>query len=732
MRKLFLVVSILVVLSLSGCAAVPNAVSAVANLGRSAAPVAQAQATAVPSTTNTNQAQQVAPPANVPAGIADLQNALSNLYTTVSPSVVNINVLMSATSGELALPNIPEHQDIPNMPFGDQGNTPQAAALGSGFVWDNQGHIVTNNHVVEGASRISVTFSDGLTLAAEVVGTDPQSDLAVIKVDPTKVDTLRPVTVGDSTQVKPGQFVVAIGNPFGLEGSMTFGIVSALGRSLPVGSTLLSGSSYTIPDIIQTDAPVNPGNSGGALIDMTGRLIGVPTAIESSTQSSAGVGFAVPSVIVQQVVPELIKNGAVQHPYIGIRGGTLTSQVAEAMNLPASTRGALVVEVTPGSPAEKAGLKGSTETITIDGLDAEVGGDVITAVNGQAIRDFEDLTTFLARSGRVGDAINLTILRNGTIQSVTVTLAARPEEETAQTPSLPQEPQQQPTPGQGGGQTAPTTGVYLGVTGMTVTPEIAQAMDLGDREGVLVVEVSSNSPAEQAGLKGSDNPVSLNNEQLMVGGDVIIAVDGKAITTVEELIAAVRAKQAGDTLELTILRDGQEQTVTATLANRGSATGQSAATPEGQATPETQTTPETGTTPETQASPAPESTATPQAGGSTSTTGAPWMGINGISVTAEIAQFLGLGDERGVLVMNVVADSPAEKAGLKGAGVGMGQGRFLTADVIVAVNGTAVSTMEELVSEIQRADVGDTLNLTVFRNGERQEIPVTLAARPQQ
>jgi S1-C subfamily serine protease len=386
--------------------------------------------------------------------------------------------------------------------------------------------------------------------------------------------------------------------------------------------------------------------------------------------------------------------------------------------------------VTPDSPAARAGLRGSTETTQIDGLDAQIGGDVITAVDGQPVRDFEDLTTYLARTGRVGQTVNLTILRNGNVQSVSVTLAARPAEtETAQVPQqqVPQLPGQQQTPE----QQAPRSGVYLGVTGMTVTPDIAQAMDLGNREGVLVVEVSPNSPAEKAGLKGSERPVDLGGEQMMIGGDVITAVDGKAITAVEELVAAVRAKQAGDTLELTIIRDGQEQTVTATLANRGESTAQGQQG-QGAATPETQATPQTQTTPETQASPAPQ--ATPRAGGSTGqpAAGAPWMGINGISVTAEIAQFLGLGDERGVLVMNVVQGSPAEQAGLKGAGLGSGQGRFVSADVIVAVNGTAVSTMEELVSEIQRGQVGDTLNLTVVRNGERQEIPVTLAARPQQ
>ena len=894
MRKLFLVISVLVVLSLSGCAAVPGAVSAVANLSRSVAPAAQAQATAVaPSTQGSDQSgstnsQPAAPLAqNVPAGIAEIQNVLSNLYSTVSPSVVNINVMMNATPGQSALPDVPNMPNIPGSPFGDQGNQGgfQSAALGSGFVWDNQGHIVTNNHVVDGATRISVTFSDGLTLPAELVGRDPESEVAVIKIDPTKVSNLRPVTLGDSTLVKPGQFVVAIGNPFGLEGTMTFGIVSALGRSLPVGGAFSTAGSYTIPDIIQTDAPVNPGNSGGVLVDMTGRVVGIPTAIESQSGSSAGIGFAVPSVIVQKVVPALISTGTFEHPYIGIRGGSLTSQVAEAMGLSATTRGALVVDVTPGSPAEKAGLKGSTKTTQIDGLDAQIGGDVITAINGQQVRDFEDLTTYLARTAKVGDQVNLTILRNGNVQSVIATLAARPAQSgTAQAPQLgqgqgqgqatPNAPQTQPAPRAGsvylgvtgmtltpdvaqamnlnnnaqgvlvvnvvpgspaeqaglkgsnqpvnlngqqmmvggdvitavdgkaistveelvaavqaknagdtmtltinrngqeqtvtatlatrgasgqGGQTAPATpeqgqgqatpnapqtqpapragSVYLGVTGMTLTPDIAQAMNLNNNaQGALVVNVVPGSPAEQAGLKGSNQPVNLNGQQMMVGGDVITAVDGKAISTVEELVAAVQAKNAGDTMTLTINRNGQEQTVTATLAARGASGqgGQTApATPETQATPQAQATPQTQA-PATQA--APGTQATPGTGSSsgaaTPAAGGPWLGVNGVTVSAQIAQMMGLGDQRGVLLMNVVPGSPAEKAGLKG--VGLGQGQFVNADIIVAVDGKNITTMDELVSAIQGKQVGDTITLTVLRNGQQQDVKVTLGARPAQ
>lgn len=262
------------------------------------------------------------------------------------------------------------------------------------------------------------------------MGRDADSDLAVISVDPAKV-TLQSVTVADSTQVKPGQLVVAIGNPFGLEGSMSFGIVSAVGRSLPANSRASdpagSAASYTIPDVIQTDAPVNPGNSGGVLLDLNGNLIGVPTAIESAVDSSAGVGFAVPAVIVQNVVPELIEKGKVEHPYIGIKGTTLTSQLAQAMDLRETQRGVLVVSVTAGSPAAAAGLRGSAKATEIGGEQVQVGGDVITAIDGTPIRDFEDLTAYLARSAKVGQQVALTILRDGKTETVSLTLAARPE-----------------------------------------------------------------------------------------------------------------------------------------------------------------------------------------------------------------------------------------------------------------------------------------------------------------
>jgi 2-alkenal reductase len=322
------------VLALSACTAnLPDALASLTGLTSSHTATAPAAAPA--------QIAQAAPgTAPVIAG-SDLQEALQSVYKTVNPSVVNIRVTQTASGRSPGTPR------TPGLPFGQPGGPRVAQALGSGFVWDQHGHIVTNNHMVDGADQIEVTFYDGLSVSATVVGRDPDSDLAVLKVDPAKVSTLRPVTVSDSTQVKVGQFTVAIGNPFGLEGTMTFGIVSALGRTLPANNssdlTAQNAPTYTIPDVIQTDAPVNPGNSGGVLLDLDGRLIGVPSAIESPAGTSAGIGFAIPSAIVQQVVPALIQTGRYEHPWIGISGTTLTSEMAGAMGLPATQRGTLVV-----------------------------------------------------------------------------------------------------------------------------------------------------------------------------------------------------------------------------------------------------------------------------------------------------------------------------------------------------------------------------------------------------
>ncbi|MBI5034228.1 MAG: trypsin-like peptidase domain-containing protein [Chloroflexi bacterium] len=351
--------------------------------------------------------------------VSDFESSLINIYSQVSPSVVAIDVVESRA----ASPNLP--QNHPNFGPG------QATALGSGFVWDTSGHIVTNNHVVDGATQIQVTFSDGSSAAAKIVASDPDSDLAVISVS-VPANQLKPVQIADSTQVKVGQFAIAIGNPYGEQNTMTTGIISALGRSLPVANSSSSvngftqGPSYSIPDVIQTDTPINPGNSGGVLLNSEGKLIGVTSAIESPSGVSAGIGFAIPSTIVQKVVPALITNGRYSHPYIGISGTTVGANLAQAMGLKPNQRGALVVTVIPNGPAAKAGLRGSSQQTTINGLQAQIGGDVVTAIDGKPVKSFDDIVTYLAGSTTVNQTVTLTILRDSKEQQLQVTLAARP------------------------------------------------------------------------------------------------------------------------------------------------------------------------------------------------------------------------------------------------------------------------------------------------------------------
>jgi len=499
----------------------------------------------------TSQAAQVPGASEV---LDVLQNTLTQIYDEVSPSVVNIQMTIDSSGQSSEMPSIP---GMPSLP----GQTPQQQGLASGFVWDTDGHIVTNNHVVDGASEVTVTFYDGTTVPAEVVGTDSNSDLAVIKVD-LPADQLHPVQVADSTGLKVGQLAVAIGNPFGLQGTMTVGFISALNRSLPVDSTSLLGS-YTIPDIIQTDAPINPGNSGGVLVNDEGQLIGVPTAIESTSGANSGIGFAVPSAIVQKVVPALIDKGAVEYSWLGITGTTLTADLAEAMGLDGDQRGVLVIDITASSPAEKAGLQGSDTQVDLNGEQAEVGGDVIVAIDDQPVKEFEDLATYLVGNTSVGDQVTLTVLRDGKEQTVDVTLAARPETQAQELLSqATPEAQQQPEQGT-------ATGGWLGIEGMTLTPEIAQAMDLSsDQEGVLVVVVTPGSPAEKAGLQGSSMTVDINGQQVQVGGDVIVAIDGQQVSQMAELRAFVLEARPGQEVSLTILRDGKEITIEVTLGER--------------------------------------------------------------------------------------------------------------------------------------------------------------------
>jgi S1-C subfamily serine protease len=488
--------------------------------------------------------------APVPSGASNdllsaYQGTLENIYTTVSPSVVNIRVVKKADVTSL---DSSQFQGFPffNLPQGQQPQQPQQqfeSALGSGFVWDQNGNIVTNNHVISGAEKIEVTFSDGSTVSAKLVGADPDSDLAVVKVD-MAADKLHPVQLGDSSSVKVGQLAIAIGNPFGLEGTMTTGIISAVGRSLPADET--STQSYTIPDVIQTDAPINPGNSGGVLINVQGQVLGVTSAIESPVRANAGIGFAIPSAIVNNVVPALIKDGKYDHAWLGISGTTLSPELATAMKLDAGQRGALVEEILPNSPAEKAGLRGSSEKVTIEGQTATVGGDVIIAIDSQPVHEMNDLIAYLARSTKVDQKATLTIVRDGKQQTLDVTLAARPSGAA-----------------RNANEQSASTGVRLGIQGMTVNQSVAKEMNLPDQQqGVLVVQVQSGSLADTAGLRAGTKPATIDGQQVNVGGDIITEVNGQSVASLEELKVALAQLSSDQKLSLTILRDGKQVEVT--------------------------------------------------------------------------------------------------------------------------------------------------------------------------
>ena len=292
--------------------------------------------------------------------------------------------------------------------------------VGSGFVFDKEGHIVTNNHVVEKAKKISVTFVDGISYNAELVGTDPYADIAVIKLDASS-EKLYPLPIGDSSKLQVGEQISAIGNPFGLSGSMTSGIVSQLRRLLPI-----QGTFFSIPDVIQTDAAINPGNSGGPLLNMNAEVVGINTAIYSSDGSFSGVGFSVPSNAVLKIVPTLITEGEFQHPWVGISSANISTDLAEMLNLD-DAKGVLIMTVVKDSPADKAGLIGSSETATLDEIEYTIGGDIILSADGKEIRQIDDLLIHLQREKNVGDAINLEILRDGKIMDIVLTLEKRPD-----------------------------------------------------------------------------------------------------------------------------------------------------------------------------------------------------------------------------------------------------------------------------------------------------------------
>jgi 2-alkenal reductase len=288
---------------------------------------------------------------------------------------------------------------------------------GSGFVYDDLGHIVTNNHVIAQANTVVISFADGSQLDATVVGTDPSSDLAVLKVEAGPGE-LNAVELADSDQLRVGQLVVAIGSPFGLANTLTTGVISGLDRLFP-GAAAPGGGRYNIPDIIQTDAAINPGNSGGPLLDLRGYVIGVNTAIESPVRGSSGVGFAVPANVVAVVIPQLIDNGSVAHPWLGISGSELNASLAESLGLERDQRGIAIGTVIEGGPAEDAGILAANQATGLD-------GDVVVGIENQEVKEFDDLLGYIVEQTAVGQTVDLHVLRDGEIITVPVTLGERP------------------------------------------------------------------------------------------------------------------------------------------------------------------------------------------------------------------------------------------------------------------------------------------------------------------
>jgi putative serine protease PepD len=333
------------------------------------------------------------------SGLMHDEEALIAIYKAVSPGVVHIN--STVLSQDFFFRVVPER------------------GMGSGFVVDDKGLIVTNNHVVENADNLEVTLADKSKVAAKLVGRDPENDIAVIRVSVAK-EKLTPLRLGDSSQLQVGQMAVAIGNPFGLDRTITRGVVSAVGRSLK------SDSGRQIRNVIQTDAAINPGNSGGPLLNSRGEVIGVNTAIFTPSGGSVGIGFAVPVNTVKKLLPQLIARGRASHPWLGISGMDINPTVAKALSLPTGD-GVMIAQVAPNGPAARAGLRGSQRRVRVGNYLVNVGGDIIQTLDGERIATVDDLTAFLDERKKVGDEVRVDVLRDGKPHTVTVRLGELPE-----------------------------------------------------------------------------------------------------------------------------------------------------------------------------------------------------------------------------------------------------------------------------------------------------------------
>jgi len=424
-------------------------------------------------------------------------------------------------------------------------------ALGSGFVYDQDGHILTNYHVISDPNSVEVTFVDGDSYSAKVIGQDPYSDIAVLRItDDGFQKQIPPLKAANSSALQVGEQVIAIGNPFGLSGTLTSGVISQMGRVLPNDIT-----GYSISNIIQTDAAINPGNSGGPLLNTKGEMVGVNTAIFSNTGVYSGVGFAIPSNMVQKVVSSLLKNGSYEHPYMGISGITVSPEISNATHLN-DTKGILVVDITADSPADKAGIRGGDVLTAVDGQDIRLGGDIIVAVDNQSVRAMEDLLSYLEEQKAVGDNIELSVIRDGKTQHIDMILAARPNQGAENRFQPNQESTQQ--------QQRPA----LGINGINITPELAELMNLThSQKGFLIEDIISGGPADTAGIRGGYKIANINGSDFKLGGDIVVGIDEVDVSTIQDIQSYLDTKKVGDSVQIRVLRDGQEITVPLTLGN---------------------------------------------------------------------------------------------------------------------------------------------------------------------
>ena len=460
----------------------------------------------------------------------------SALVKIVSPAVVSVDVHLKLDqtddqSGDDGgqdqnglPPGFPQIPGFPGLPgFGAPAQPQVVEAKGSGFIIDSSGIIVTNNHVVKDARTVTVTLSDGNTYPAKVLGTDPKTDLAVLKI--SAGHPLPYVELGDSSNVVPGEWVIAMGNPFGLDGTVTAGIVSALGRDIGDGP---------YDKFIQIDAPINEGNSGGPLFDQKGEVIGVNTAILSPTGGSVGIGFAIPSNTIKRITTELIASGKVVRGYLGVAAQEISPQMAQVLGLPTADPakdGALIAAISQGSPADHAGLKA---------------GDVITAVNGQTVTNPGDLASDIANVDPSQKA-DISYLRDGKQQDVSVAVT-----------TMPANPDAAFTQNGGGGQSAPTAQNALGLTLAPLTADARSQLNLpGNASGAVITAVTPNSPGDVAGLQP---------------GDLIVGVGSTDVNTPDDAVNAINAatKSGSGAVALRIIRQGQALFVGIDLGNAAS------------------------------------------------------------------------------------------------------------------------------------------------------------------